>query len=185
MTPSVGVVATRRPTEHAKVEKDITVRLRIDGQSVTTFDTVVFAPDAAEQIGGHMDAADGNGYITQYLFAVVDQFGIGLPRPTPGNETFGQVFPDNTYENWIAPSPVFLGTNGSGQINDVYGHRGYFKADLTTLLVPLPLNPFEEGWTDPVRHFEQKYYIGSTQSGRGVLVKTHTVQDYRGKSRVQ
>jgi hypothetical protein len=99
---TVDIDSTAASASAAVVTNDITIELRIDGELVCTFDTVVFAPDHLVHTGDTDNPVGANGYQSLVGYRIEDQFNQVLPHNVEINEDWGATVSDFAGENWVA-----------------------------------------------------------------------------------
>ncbi len=159
--------------------EDVTIALTYNGVAVSSYSFTVRKPGTPQLITWYpMDDIWGLGYKTTYRFKVLDQFGAEVPFDMPINESFGAWTSDVWYEQWDEAEPNGLMTTAYSdnphQFKDDYG---------ASQLIPPSVAPGDLHADEPVKHVTQYYRAGSLTPGVGILIKTHTLQMYKGKGR--
>ena len=189
MTADVITIPNQRSvlvngTGSSLASNDVTISLQFNGKPIGSRSMTVFAPAKVVVITGTpVDVPAGNGYATHYLMEVRDQFNQRLPRDVGVNETGGFFIRDNLLSNWLFPDLASGDMTGHpfgvGQFPDSYIYHDTAPGTSS----PSPVNPGEPGSSEKIYNAIQTYRAGSDVSGRGVVIKTHKLQYYRGKAR--
>jgi len=189
MTADVITIPNQRSvlvngTGSSLASNDVTISLQFNGKPIGSRSMTVFAPAKVVVITGTpVDVPAGNGYATHYLMEVRDQFNQRLPRVVGVNETGGFFIRDNLLSNWLFPDLASGDMTGHpfgvGQFPDSYIYHDTAPGTSS----PSPVNPGEPGSSEKIYNAIQTYRAGSDVSGRGVVIKTHKLQYYRGKAR--
>lgn len=166
---------TVKSTGGSAAAEDVKINLSRNGKLVDEHKLTVRQPNSIT-VNSVADEAFENGYRTTYRMTIRDQFDAVLPEPVEVNEEFGAWAPDFPENNWPDPAEENTLLADPADFFDIYTASGANGN-------PEVVNPGQPGANEKVEHATQKYRVGSNQTGRGVVVKTHTLQVYRGKAR--
>lgn len=133
---------------------------------------------------GVTDAAKEGGYETKFDYTLKDNFDDPIPY-IDYNEDFGpEIWDSESAKKTSTFPPRTKGsaiTDGAAILHDYF--RMYGPASETAKVVPPITNPQKPLSTTKILHFWQKWYVGGTTPGKGVLVQTNTGQMYTDHGR--
>jgi len=122
------------------------------------------------------------GFKTDYYISVLDQDGNRIPRVLEVNESFSEEQDLPGTKGWtLDPKGGWTGTSG-GEIPEplpVYQIKDQFLF-ASPLITPNPVGHADAEAPTPVKRAYQTYRAGSSQTGQGIVWKSHWLTLHRG-----
>lgn len=153
---------------------DVVIKVTVNGSQSSGFKMTVLAPHSLVPVGVITDTASGTqGYVSLIHYSIRDQYGTQLPASVDGSEFFtsGNIA-DYSGENWPTS-----GASG-GTIPDPGNFTDQVGGPSLLGLTPPAEAPNSPLSSTKVLHRTGQFQIGSTVSGQGIIVQTHTWQHW-------
>jgi hypothetical protein len=160
----------------------VTVQLSVNGSIIGKVNFNIHEPVSAVAVAGFpKDQAQGTGFHTFMKWQILDNFGKPVPQSLPVNESFSN--PVQAVANNWGPFTPFAGvTHADGTFDDTYAVDDSGAQTSPGCLNPGSANP---GAGTLVQSATQTYRVGSSVSGKGIVIKSGTLKLYRSYARWQ
>jgi hypothetical protein len=175
-----GQVTTLSSLSASTTENDVEIKVSEVGEELFSTKLTVLTPSHLKPNETFTQYSSGWTIIYAswhklYQFDIYNQLDKPLTRCTENNESFGTVTDIDTSNNWGGFTAAGQTSATAGLLSDHWRVRGGHAA--------LNPNVSEIGRSDAlteVQEVEHEYFVGSTNPGSGVSVRTHTASLRRG-----